>query len=375
MWNHEWTNNLVLTNEFDAFPLQFANAERVERNDAVCIFDEVGCGKTISAGLLALNYLYNNKNDKIVQIITINSLVRPVADHTNGQFLNDWFEKLPFQALQLERRISICNNHFKNLQKIVKAEENNEYQVGLLIVDEAHLFLEESKRREVLKQIRADKIVFLTATPIKQWSLGNLNIYTDIATAVLRKSIVINWEEELFWTDNGKRKPICSKFDLSSPISRYFKDTVTALECVEQGKIEFEKKKAKRLMPQIWEYDTCEMDGKVNALVEEIRKRPYDKDGNKNRFVIFTRYIEREANYIEQKLLEKSEYFSCWNGESIPGKWTVVNINGQSENRATSFSHNGTEKPLPDIIIITYQIAEQGVNLPGYNYVINYHID
>jgi len=38
------------------------------------------------------------------------------------------------------------------------------------------------------------------------------------------------------------------------------------------------------------------------------------------------------------------------------------------------FSHNGKKGELPDILIITYQIAEAGVNLPGYNYVINYHI-
>lgn len=374
MWNHEWTNNLVLTDEFDAFPLQFANAERIEANDVVCIFDEVGCGKTISAGLIALNYLYNNKSDKVVQIVTINSVVRPISDRTYGQFLNDWFEKLPFSVLGLGNRISICNNHYKNLQKIVQAEEKGEQNVGLLIVDEAHLFLEDSLRREMLKKIKADKVVFLTATPIKQRSLANLNIYTDIASSVLGRTVNIEWEKELFWTDNGKCKPICSKFDIKSPVSRYFKDTVTALEYVEDGKIEFEKKKAKRLLPQIWEFDVRETNGKVKALIEEIKKRPYDKDGKRNRFVIFTRYIEKEADYIEQKLLEESDCFARWEGNGFPDKWTVVNINGQSEARATSFSHNGTKKPLPDIIIITYQIAEQGINLPGYNYVINYHI-
>ena len=57
-WSTEWTKSLVLSDEFDVFPLQFSNINRIESNDAVYIFDEVGCGKTISAGLMALHTYY-----------------------------------------------------------------------------------------------------------------------------------------------------------------------------------------------------------------------------------------------------------------------------------------------------------------------------
>ncbi len=100
-WSTEWTKSLVLSDEFDVFPLQFSNINRIESNDAVYLFDEVGCGKTISAGLMALHYLENapDGSSKNVQIITINALVKPAYDNGRGQFLNDWFEKLPFNSL------------------------------------------------------------------------------------------------------------------------------------------------------------------------------------------------------------------------------------------------------------------------------------
>ena len=120
-WSTEWTKRLVLSDEFDVFPLQFSNINRIESNDAVYIFDEVGCGKTISAGLMALHYLENAQDDSLrnVQIITINALVKPAYNNGSGQFLNDWFEKLPFNVLGYSSKVSICNNHYRNIEKLM----------------------------------------------------------------------------------------------------------------------------------------------------------------------------------------------------------------------------------------------------------------
>ena len=366
-WSYEWTKNLSLTSNFDVFPIQFANTKRIEYNDAVYIFDEVGCGKTISAGLMALNYLWNCKR-KGVQIITINSLVRPVPNSSYGQFLNDWFEKLPFQSLELEKHIAICNNHYKNIEKVSECDS-----VGLLIIDEAHLFLEDTLRLRELKKIHAEKVIFLTATPIKDIAQRNIFQYLEIANAVLGKKNEGMGGEKLFSLYNltSGTMPLCSQFDLYCPVTRYFKDTVTALEYVDNGVIDFKKQKVKRLIPQIWNFNTQK--SKINCLVSGILSRLFDKAGRKNRFVIFTRYIERESELIMAELLKREE-FTEWDGTRNESKLSVVNINGQTEERATSYSHNGLKKDLPDIILITYQIAEQGINLPGYNYVINFHI-
>ena len=79
--DRNWLNNIDL-NRMTLYPIQFANCDRLDKNDAVYIFDEVGCGKTISSGLMALDYIHNhNKN---VLVITTNALIR--ADHGAGQF-------------------------------------------------------------------------------------------------------------------------------------------------------------------------------------------------------------------------------------------------------------------------------------------------
>ena len=366
-WSTEWVKNLVLTDEFDVFPLQFSNINRIESNDAVYIFDEVGCGKTISAGLMALHYLENAPSDELknVQIITINALVKPAYNNGRGQFLNDWYEKLPFSSLNYTGRVNICNNHYKNIEKI----KSN--KIGLLIIDEAHLFLEDTYRLGNLMSLNAQKIIFLTATPIKH-GRRDLIRYCDIADNVLGKKNSRDWINKLI--NGDAEKPICGIFEKNSPITRYFKDTVVALEYTEENKtIDFDKNTVKRLVPQIWEYK--DQDNKAEELVNRLRVLSiFDNQPQKNRYVIFTRYIEREAKIIIDEFEKNPDFFEKWNGESVEGKLTYVEINGSTTERATSYSHNGTNNPLPDIIVITYQIAEQGVNLPGYNYVINYHI-
>ena len=86
--------------KLDPCVLQFANCDRLEARDAVYIFNEVGCGKTISAGLMALHYLFNNEDGNVL-VITDNALVKHDADDSEGQFMKDW-RVLPFEKLGLK---------------------------------------------------------------------------------------------------------------------------------------------------------------------------------------------------------------------------------------------------------------------------------
>lgn len=137
--NREWIN-YIDANLCEVFPIQLANCDRLVYNDVVYLFDEVGSGKTISSGLMALDYLYNNR-DKKVLIITENSLVKNSLDRNFGQFLSDWFDKLPFFALDLYLNIDITNNVVSNINEKIG------YNYGLIIVDEAHKFLNEKANR------------------------------------------------------------------------------------------------------------------------------------------------------------------------------------------------------------------------------------
>ena len=312
-----------------------------------------------------MHYLENMPDDSLknVQIITINSLVKPTYDNGRGQFLNDWFEKLPFNALGYSQKVSICNNHYRNIEKLMNK------RIGLLIIDEAHLFLEDTLRLETLMSLNANKVIFLTATPIKHGK-RDLIRYCNIADSVTKKVCSREWVKQLV----EPAIPICEQFDSNSPVTRYFKDTVVALEYTnENEKIDFDKNMVKRLVPQIWEFE--DKDNKAEELVKHLIVLSLRrKQTQKNRYVIFTRYIEREANVIIKEFENHASFFEKWHGETVPGKLTYVMINGTTIEKATTYSHNGLRNPLPDIMVITYQIAEQGINLPGYNYVINYHI-
>src|SRR5699024_1636709 len=163
------------------FPIQFANCDRLFYNDVVYIFDEVGSGKTLSSGLMAMDYLYNNPNEKVL-VITTNTLAKPNTLNTHGQFLKDWYDKLPFEKLELNSRIDIINNHYSSFQ------HKKEY--GLVIIDEAHLFLNEETQRyeNLVENIRSKKLVFLTATPIKS-NEKDLETYINIAEKILSNSL------------------------------------------------------------------------------------------------------------------------------------------------------------------------------------------
>lgn len=176
--DRSWVN-FINTDEVNLYPIQFANCDRMWWNDCVYIFDEVGSGKTISSGLMALDYLYNNRdNNKRVLIVTINALSKKTKSGGYGQFLKDWFEKLPFDKFGFNNRVTISNNHYSNLAKLSLEP------FGLIIIDEAHLFLNaNTARTKELKRLSAQKVVFMTATP----SDSTLTAYFNIKSCILGK--------------------------------------------------------------------------------------------------------------------------------------------------------------------------------------------
>lgn len=353
-YNRSWIN-CIDSNVLDIYPIQFANCDRLQENDAVYIFDEVGSGKTISSGLMALDYLRNHSGKKLA-VITTNALAKPGSDSDYGQFLKDWFDKLPFQALGLTDRITVINNHYSNIEKL-----KNEGDCGLLIIDEAQLFLnDESLRNDRLRKLRAEKIVFLTATPIKT-SKRDLHTYVSIAREILQNpQLDENWIEEIGTDGKDADSLICSKFDETYPVTRYFKDTIMSINV--EG---YEKKQARRLIPQLWEYK-CSPNNKNEVMLRKINECLADSP--ESRFVVFTRFVEKEAEAIG-KFLEENGFSRYMDDGSREKTYKIVT----GDNNYELDKYKGHDN-LPTVLILTYQIAEQGVNLPGYNYVINYHI-
>lgn len=346
--NRKWIN-YIDSSLLDIYPIQFANCDRLRNNDAVYIFDEVGSGKTICSGLMALDYLYEHP-DKKVLIITTNALAKKGHASDYGQFLKDWYKKLPFQQLGMTERVDIVNNHYAQLSK------KSEY--GLVIVDEAHLFLStDTLRHQSLKNIRADKVVFLTATPIKT-NKDDLHVYVELARNITQKEVRDNWIDEI---STDAKDIICGTFSTEFPVSRYFKDTIRAINV--EG---YQKTKAKRRIPELWEYETDGLTKKA-VLLEKINEKL--EANRSNRFVIFTRLVEKEARDIGDFLRQNG--FVQYNGNHDNNENTYKIVTGEN---AYELSDYDGIRNLPTVLILTYQIAEQGVNLPGFNHVVNYHI-
>ncbi len=239
--------------------------------------------------------------------------------------------------------------------------DKSEY--GLIIIDEAQLFLNvESMRHQYLvENFSAKKVVFLTATPIKS-SKKDLYVYVEIAKKILKKDVSSSWIDDINTKDKKKDEIICSIFDLKMPVSRYFKDTIMSINI--DG---YKKNRARRLLPIVWEFS--QLKSKDDVLLEKIKLKCSENINNRNnRFVIFTRFVEREAYKIKE-LLKSNGFTKYEDGNDDDRTYDVVT--GENSYKLSSYSRTTN---LPKVLIVTYQIAEQGVNLPGYNHVINYHI-
>ncbi|MCL2190310.1 MAG: SNF2-related protein [Defluviitaleaceae bacterium] len=350
-YSSKWLDMLDAS-EIDLHPIQFANCIRLKRNDAVYIFDEVGAGKTISSGIMALDYLSSNA-DKEVLVITTNSLARYCPEYQGGQFKKDWLDKLPFRAKGFESKINIVNNHYS------KFKSKKDY--GFVIIDEAHLFLNRDTARyqNLINNVRAEKVVFLTATPIKS-GVNDLHTYVEIAKSIVgKRNLPSDWIENINTKNKEWKEVICSIFDISSPVTRYFKDTIMALTTTG-----YEKRKAKRAEPCLWDYDNNKT--KDDTLLENITHLL--SENQNNRFVLFTRFVSKEAVKLGERLEKEGFLKSKIVHETVKSYYVVT-----GENAEELVHFTGTEN-LPTVLIMTYQISEQGVNLPGFNHVINYHI-
>lgn len=345
--------NLINPDVIKLHPLQFANCKRLNKHNVVYLFDEVGSGKTISSGIMALEYLENKPNENVL-VITTNALAQKTSNQINGQFKGDWLDKLPFEELGYESKISVVNNHhskFKNPQKY-----------GLVIIDEAHLFLNEETERyhNLCENIQAEKLVFLTATPIKE-NAEDLKKYVRLAEQLLKEGVDDSWIDGLDTYGKIPDELICSKFSLEVPVTRYFKDTIKSL-----GHEGFNKIKAKRYETLTWEYSSSQ--DKDLILANQL-KQLYEQS-SKNKFVVFTRYVEKEA-YVIGTILEEFGFSKF--EKNIQDGPTYTIVTGENRQQLSSFSKD-KENELPTVLILTYQIAEQGINLPGFNYIVNYHI-
>lgn len=409
-WSKEWLD-CVDPQKVTRYPLQLANCDRLEKNNAVYIFDEVGAGKTIMAGLMALHYSYHcyqaDGRKARILVITTNQLAD--RDGEPGPFKQMWLDKLPFYE-HWAGHVKVINHDYRNIRKVNGREQWNLDQVGdnwdLVIIDEAHVFLEHDNKRykelvngEKGGKILAKKVVFLTATPIKG-KLSDLNTYSHLARLMTHsqgpntnKSAYVCFDNvessgaSAVLAPGVKSEPIsqkdlvCAAFDPSLPFTRYFKDTFRALPPVDkkdsstQGEDPSTQEKKSvpvRRLAKVWK---CSQESRQETVLENIN-RMYEEAPGKNRFVIFVRWVKKNHIDVGCSAEELEAYFiahgfSKWEA-GCEGKSVEV-VTGANRKSLRDYC-SPDPGVVPTVLIVNYQIGEQGVNLPGYNHVINYHI-
>lgn len=361
--------------ELEPYPLQFANCVRIERNDALYIFDEVGAGKTVSAGLMAIHYLCNHPGQDVL-VITTPALAAEGKDGKSGYryplFLHDWYEMLGLEKLGLTKRVVVINNDQANIGGNGPNGSGPLSNYGMIIIDEAHMFLNQGiKRYENLTNryqefTCTEKVVFLTATPIKD-NWDNLKIYQDIAAALLRRPITFyqdferSPEERANQAEQQKKFLALTRgrgFDPTFPATRYFKDTVNSLTGLGPRGIISPNRKA-----LIWNWG--DKKSKIQALQERICAISRQEGNLTNRFVIYVRLVDDEAYMLRDEL------------KKVLPEEDIQVITGENSSDLRDYAvcqEEADGKGLARVLIITWQIAEAGINLPAYNYVVNYHI-
>lgn len=436
-YNYGWVSDLRINSGFKPYPLQFANLKRIENNDVIYIFDEVGTGKTITSGLMASHYVYNKYDNNFIKpdnyldvlVITINSNIKDKDDKGfEGKWKNLLGLKNGMDYKGNNIRIEMINNHYSNINNMAYMYK----EIGVLVIDEAHLFVGEDKteRRNAIERLRANKIIYLTATPIKYSSykfmeedkktmIKEYNRYNALSIRILNNSklklsensrnilsnkvdasiyndkesmseyfcenITVDNElkEKEYWyeiydktcVDFSKHigiinnETIAERFDYNSPVTRYFKSTISSL--MSNGK--FKESKSKRCLAEI---ETCNtVVEKPKTLADYIMAKINQSKNFKEkmpRFVVFTRQYS-EQDKIEEALIDLG--FSNFN-ETTNEFYSYKIFNSKTNEKLDIYKekveHDSTK--LPRVFIITYQIAEAGIDLPSFNCIINYYI-
>ena len=468
---------------------QAINGLRVKEHDVTYVFDEVGCGKTISAIIAMASIIKDDKDECKILVVTPKSVCNQFATEIedklelgvipviniafkDGNSLKSGIENIkekkqiivvtnPHKVGKLnkvcqwnlviidEAHDIICNSqsqteiyynfgktkqsnekmnsvdeaykkfcdwfekecnsidknmkkHFENRKKFVEHIEEKEDNCALVkfaksvTVEEYYKYNDwgqtriASERRDntntIFKDIcslDAKKVMFLTATPYKYDKDFDFVNYALVGTKITTENLIVHknnfpnmeWISSLYTlSDNGYEKMIKSNSSLM------FKEIAQAIPMSGEGKIEGIEGKERKV--EIWDEVTNDGDSKNvnNRLLYEkligdngiLRDREH-----KNRVIIFVSN-SNEGQLIFEKIFsneyridEDSDHKYTDTKSKISCEF-IMNKFGNAPN-LEKYSRE-QEGGIPDILIATWQVAQVGVNLPTYNYVINYHI-
>ena len=159
--------------------LKLLNSE----NKRIIVADEVGLGKTISAGHIVLELAARGELNSLL-VVCLNSIQEKWIDELQNKFnvrinrfekIQDFKTALQNAQEHNDKIFGVINYDKFRQRKNVEYFENNAISFDLMIFDEVHTLRNDTNARKSLKRFTelANSIVMLTATPIMT-SLENL---------------------------------------------------------------------------------------------------------------------------------------------------------------------------------------------------------
>lgn len=252
-------------------------------------------------------------------------------------------------------------------------------------------------------KLHSEKLMYLSATPFKYKKEIDFCNYTLLATRILNDNkelentldVYMNdYEPNFDWIDSFyamkiKREKI--KEMITANTSFFFKELINSI-VIENNENGYNSKSRK---VQIWEEKPSITQDNIpdgnelrTKLVYILRPTEHTKE-RKNRVIIYVSDRSegfKVISYLQAKKRtkhgdiswDKSEYGIVENGKINVGTplagLSYRFVMGVLGNRGCLESFKRENENIPDILIVSYKVAQVGINLPTYNYVINYHI-
>lgn len=454
---------------------QMLNGKRVQNNDVIYIFDEVGCGKTISA-IIAMASVITKKenesgranilvitpksvseqflseikktlvieNDEIVvknmAYLTTEKTKKYISNISNSCHTIIVANKEKAENLKMgqpwdliiidEAHDIVCNNqkqsevyfgekieeaYTKYLEKIeqvpekqkermeyclefikeLKMKENIKFIKYLVIEEYNYLVRKNHKDNPVIKEIsiphhrkeetrtfanlsllKSKKIIFLTATPYKNDKDIDFLNYALMASEIVTDKFFsfkclpsMNWVQKIY-SANFDKKDI--KEMEESNTSFFFKEITRALPIKSNNK---EECIARERKVEVWVEGKkgFSISKKIRSILGETQEI---KESCRNRIIIFVSSSKEGGDLFKKifdtsyDIVHDSDHMYKDKNEHIICEF-VMNKFGNANNLSKYAKEN---ESIPDVLIVTYQVAQVGVNLPTFNYVLNYHI-
>lgn len=406
-------NNIKINGNL--LPLQFAICAKLQRNNFCFVFDEVGCGKTIEAGICIWNAIKDGS--KNILIVSPSNLTFNWYNELLSKFgLNFRIITGTNNSIDLYRGKSTLDEDVSNFCIVSydsRATENSSAALGrlpkgtdackwdLIVLDEGHESKnEDTQRYSILSTFMTNQVLFLSATPIR-------NLQKDLKSEIALVQQMLRLSQLEFKI--GNVNPIAAMtFDLNYPLSRNFKEIVLGLGAFKErvvNEIKYTVKGDKVSTLVTYQSQIDQKRGCIPLFLDRIsadsiykyvqshyRKFKFTKEDYNELKEFDEKYVQLEntlENIIKDNNDERVVIFCThkavvdYLGKMLGCKYGADRIEAMHgdtykqdvrKNRILLLDKEDSEMNKKRVVILSHRIGSVGINLSKFSHLINYEL-